>query len=174
MFVGRKRREHKGNERLAAGGVVVAEGLLVPLVVLDRARTDVGDGEEGEGEAGEVPGQHGVPDPLHALTEVVGSRHVLKEAAARDLVAAALVLAETAQNRVRVPVDCHARHEEERADDETRVIQPRPASHDTRRQMVRGLDVAVQETEHDRHEEDLGGCVLPVSNPERVDEGSRD
>ena len=86
MFVAANRGEKEGDERLAVGGVLAPEGVLVPLVVLDGARTDVSDGEEGEGEARQVPREDCVADPLHTLAEVVRSRHVLEHPAMWDLV----------------------------------------------------------------------------------------
>lgn len=143
MFVAANRGEKERDERFAVGGVLAPESVLVPVVVLDGARTDVGDGEEGEGEARQVPREDCVADPLHTLAEVVRARHVLEHPAMRDLVPRAVILPQATKNRVRVPVDPHAHNEDDRAKDESRIVQPGHGTRCARHQMVHSLDVSV-------------------------------
>lgn len=74
-------------------------------MVLPRTGSHVCNRKDRKGEGGQIPAENGIADPLHTLTEIIGTRDILKHKTVRNLVAATSVRAKRAENRVRLPVD---------------------------------------------------------------------
>ena len=143
--------QQEWNQRLSVRRIVIAERFLVPFVMLPRTRTDISDREHSERQRREIPAQHSVPRPFEAFTKVVRSRNVFKHSAMGDLVIARSVRSKAAKNCIRVPVDRETRNEENSTDNEARVVQPRECTVGTGYNVVRRLDVAIQNAEQKRH-----------------------
>mmetsp|Transcript_9447 Transcript_9447/g.27597 ORF Transcript_9447/g.27597 Transcript_9447/m.27597 type:complete len:208 (-) Transcript_9447:346-969(-) len=158
------------DQRLALLGVIVKLG-LVPLVVLDRAGSNVAPDADGERTCREVPAGDRKARPLQAFPKEVGAGHVVKHAALWDLVACLSRLAQVCEDVVCMNVDCHAGKEEWHADEEARVGEPFFAVGVENCECPR-LQPAVGDAKAEGHEEDRDGGGLAAADTQGEDEGA--
>src|SRR5688500_7567842 len=133
---------------------VVGEVLDVPTMVRDGAWDQVRRGEHREREPRDRPRGDRPADPLHELTEVVGTRDVGEQPGTRDLIAAATLAPQPTQLEVGPAVHEEATDEQHHAVDEAQVDEPAERVAGAELAQPARVEVGVQHVERGAGERD--------------------